>query len=435
MTSVASPSDRVLERLTALHPKKIDLSLGRMERLLGLLGNPERKLPPTFHIAGTNGKGSTAAYLRAMLEAAGKRVHVYTSPHLVRFAERIRLAGKIIDEDALIEVLETCERVNGPDPITFFEVTTAAAFLAFSQTPADALILEVGLGGRLDATNVIDRPLVTAITPVSMDHEQFLGDTITLIATEKAGIAKPGCPLVLGPQTGEALKVFAETAAKIGAVLLPQDTAWRVRDDGDHFIYEDQNGSLRLARPNLNGPHQIMNAGLAVACLRAQNLFTLSAGEMSAGVSHAVWPARLQEITGAAGLEGFPPGSRIWLDGGHNPAAGEILSHAFGGDKLPLYLITGMLANKDAAGFFKPFAARAAKVFAIDIAGEDCHPATELAGFASNAGLIAEVAGNFGAALERIKKSLPTDQPAHILICGSLYLAGQVLRRTGLLPT
>jgi dihydrofolate synthase/folylpolyglutamate synthase len=434
MTTIAAPSDRVLQRLMALHPKKIDLSLGRMERLLSLLGHPERKLPPVFHIAGTNGKGSTAAYLRAILEASGRRVHVYTSPHLVRFAERIRLAGNIIDEDALIAVLGTCERLNGPEPITFFEVTTAAAFLAFSRAPADALILEVGLGGRLDATNVIDRPLVTAITPVSMDHEQFLGNSLALIAAEKAGIAKKGCALVLGPQPEAALAVIRDVAAKAGARLFPHGNGWRVEEDGDYFIYADDKGRLCLPKPSLNGPHQIYNAGLAVACLRAQNHFAIETIHIKQGLQGAIWPARLQEITGAGGLGGFPAGVKIWLDGGHNPAAGKILSNTFGRDHHPLYLITGMLANKDAAGFFEPFSGRAAKVFTTAIDGEDCYTADDLARLAQSSGLKAETTPGFEAALDTLKKHLPPNEPGHILICGSLYLAGQVLCRFGLSP-
>jgi dihydrofolate synthase/folylpolyglutamate synthase len=434
----APSSDHVLTRLMALHPKKIDLSLGRMERLLEKLGHPERKLPPVFHIAGTNGKGSTAAYLRAILEASGRKVHVYTSPHLVRFAERIRLAGRIIDEAALTKILEECESVNGAHPITFFEVTTAAAFLAFSRAPADAVILEVGLGGRLDATNLVDHPLVTAITPVSMDHESFLGDSIALIAAEKAGIAKPETPLVLGPQVDVALKVIAEKAALAHAPLICFGADWQVGHEADGFSFEDRQGKIHLPRPNLNGPHQILNAGLSIACLRAQKLFAVSDAQMAHGITHANWPARLQKITAASGLEGFPNGTEIWLDGGHNPAAGEILGETFKSRSRPLYLISGMLANKDTAGFLKPFANLASGLYAIDIEGEDCHPAEEVVKFAKAAGIKAEAAKGFPEALETLKARLKNNPcntlPADILICGSLYLAGQVLRQFGLFP-
>lgn len=434
MTDAKYASDRVLARLMALHPKKIDLSLGRMTRLLARLGHPERKLPPVFHIAGTNGKGSTAAYLRAMLEASGHVVHVYTSPHLVRFAERIRIAGKIIDEDALIDALEECERVNGPDPITFFEATTAAALLAFSRDPADAIILEVGLGGRLDATNVIDQPLVTAITPVSMDHEQFLGDTLELIAAEKAGIAKAGAPLVLGAQTDAARAVMLVKAAAAGAPVFAHGADWRAEASADHFTYTDAKGSLQLPKPNLPGAHQILNAGLAVACLRAQNRFQVSPAHMAEGLSQANWPARLQDISHAIALEGFPEDTRVWLDGGHNPAAGEILSAVFKGRNRPLFMIAGMLANKDTGGFLKPFAGLAARVYGIDIPGEDCRPAAEVMALALAAGIDAEAAANIDAALAAIKKQAASGPAPDILICGSLYLAGRALRHFDLLP-
>ncbi len=432
-------SDRILARLMALHPKKIDLSLGRMQRLLDRLDNPERRLPPVFHVAGTNGKGSTCAYLRAMLEAGGYRVHVYTSPHLVRFAERIRLAGRIIDEDKLVEVLELCEQANGPEPVTFFEVTTAAAILAFANTPADAIILEVGLGGRLDATNVVDHPLVTAITPVSIDHEEFLGQTIARIATEKAGIAKQGTPLVVGTQEPAALDSIKKVAQTAGASVSAQGPDWQVTpvDNGFLFTATAPDGkpvSLSFPDPALIGPHQIMNAGLAVACILVQSTFPLSHSDMAKGLQAARWPARLQDITQAPGLPTLPTDTRVWLDGGHNPSAGKALGQAFEKKDRPLYLVSGLMANKDAADFFKALKNCATALYTIDIPGENCHPAAKLAGYGKRGGLDAQAADDLDDALQKILSENSDDQPFDILICGSLYLAGYALAKFNLLP-
>src|SRR5215212_7315431 len=298
MTTAPLPmeSDRVLTRLMQLHPKKIDLTLGRVERLLAALGNPQERLPPTVHVAGTNGKGSTVATLRACLEAAGYRVHVYTSPHLVRFNERIRLAGQVIDEDALLAVLEECERANRDEPITFFEITTAAAFLAFTRTAADIVLLETGLGGRLDATNVLGRPAVTAITPVSLDHQAFLGDTIAAIAGEKAGILKPGVAGVIGPQPGDAEAVIEARAAAIGAPLHRWRTEWRCEANGDGMRYEGVRWAFDLPSPSLPGAHQITNAGAAIACLEQLSGFSLPRDAIAAGLRQVEWPARLQRL-------------------------------------------------------------------------------------------------------------------------------------------
>ncbi len=351
----AETSDRVLERLGRLHPKLIDLSLGRIERLLAALGNPQDALPPVVHVAGTNGKGSTVATLRACLEAAGYRVHAYTSPHLVRFHERIRLAGRLIDEDALLALLEECERVNGGTPITYFEITTAAALLAFARNPADIVLLETGLGGRLDATNVIQRPAATAITPISLDHQAFLGDTIAAIAGEKAGILKPGAPAVVAPQPPEAEAVIEARAAGLDAPLLRWRREWRCEAAGDGMRYAGPRWRLDLPLPSLAGAHQIVNAGTAIACLEALAEFSLPPEAIAAGLRHIEWPARLQRLGRGPLVAMLPAGWELWLDGGHNPGAGAVLAAAVAlwRDR-PLHLIVGMLNTKDAAGFLAP---------------------------------------------------------------------------------
>ncbi len=420
------PSDRVLERLTSLHPKVIDLTLDRIERLLADLGHPERRLPPVVHVAGTNGKGSTVAMLRAGLESGGARVHVYTSPHLARFHERIRLAGALIDEARLMALLEQCEGVNAGRPITFFEITTAAAFLAMAGTPADWTLLEVGLGGRLDATNVIDRPRLCVITPVALDHQQYLGETLREIASEKAGILKPSVPCIVGRQSGEALGVIEARAATVGAPLSIADRDWTVWEEHGRLVFQDDSGLLDLPMPVLIGRHQVENAGIALAALR-----TLGASEeaCAVAVARAEWPARLQRLRSgplvtAAGT------AELWLDGGHNPAAGLALAEAL--TRLParrLHLVTGMLRTKDATGFLRPLAAAAGDLHAVDIPGEAATlTAAETVAAARAAGLSATEAASVAAAVTRIASDDPTGR---ILICGSLYLAGQVLRENG----
>src|SRR5947208_3003629 len=322
LRSAMRTTDELLAELKALHPRRMDLSLGRIERLLAALGNPQDRLPPVIHIAGTNGKGSTVATLRACLEAAVYRVHVYTSPHLVRFHERIRLAGQLIKEDSLLALLEECERANAGAPITFFEITTAAAFLAFARVPADIVLLETGLGGRLDTTNVVRRPAVTAITPVSLDHQAFLGDTVAAIAAEKAGILKPGVPSVIGPQPDDAASVIAARAAAIGAPLYRWRQEWRCDADSPAGMrYEGGRWRLDLPPPALAGPHQIANAGTAIACLEQLSDFSLPAAAPADGVRHIDWPARLQQLQRGPLFEMLRPGWELWLDGGHNPAA------------------------------------------------------------------------------------------------------------------
>jgi dihydrofolate synthase/folylpolyglutamate synthase len=425
-TAPAAGSDAILARMMALHPKIIDLTLDRMWRLLEALGNPQNALPPVIHIAGTNGKGSTQAMIRAGLEAEGKRVHAYTSPHLARFHERIRLAGTLIDEAALTAVLDECYAANGGEAITYFEITTCAAILAFSRTPADTVLLEVGLGGRLDATNVIESPALTIITPVSIDHQQFLGETLAEIAGEKAGIIKRGVPCVVGPQLDEGLAVIEARAERLGAPLIASGQQWTAWEERGRLVFQDERGLMDLPLPNLPGPHQIENAGAALAALR-----TLGFGEQAceAAVTRAEWPARMQRLkTGplvdAAGT------AELWLDGGHNPAAGQAIATTL--DRLPkrpTWLICGMLNTKDVGGFMRPLAGHAEGLLAVSIPGEaNTLPADTTAEAARKAGLEAEVAGSVAEALARVVARAPQ---ARVLICGSLYLAGSVLRENG----
>jgi len=432
-------SDAVLDRLTRLHPKVIDLSLGRVERLLARLGHPETRLAPVVHVAGTNGKGSLLAFLRAMLEAAGRRVQVYTSPHLVRFHERIRLTSGLIDEAALIALLERCEETNGPEPITFFEVTTAAAFLAFAadaagEEGADILLLEVGLGGRLDATNVIAQPRLTAITPIALDHQQFLGTTIEAIAGEKAGIMKPGVTCVVGEQEPAGLAVLERHARKIGAPLFVCGRDWTFEAASGGFRYADANGPRDLPRPALLGAHQIANAALAVACATRLGGFGLATASMAAGVATASWPARLQRLTRGPLVEALPQddgpeGWELWLDGGHNPAAGVALAETLKGwHDRPLDLIYGMLDTKVAAGYLEALAPHVHALKAVRIPGEAASLSAETAaGHAAKAGIDAQACGSVMEALQA--HIAAAHEPGRILICGSLYLAGHVLSK------
>jgi dihydrofolate synthase/folylpolyglutamate synthase len=416
-------SDVILERMMALHPKIIDLTLDRVWRLLEALGNPQDALPPVIHIAGTNGKGSTQAMLRAGLEAAGNRVHAYTSPHLARFHERIRLAGDLITEDALTDVLDECYRANGTASITYFEITTCAALLAMSRTPADYTLLEVGLGGRLDATNVIAQPALTIITPVSMDHEQYLGNTLAKIAFEKAGIIKRGVPCIVGPQDSEAMAVIEDVAARHDAPLLAHGQHWHAGSEAGRMVYQDENGLLDLPLPNLPGAHQIENAGAALTALRHMNMGEVAA---EAAVTRAVWPARMQRLDSGP-LADAAPGAELWLDGGHNASAGQALGrHLASLPKRPTHLICGMLNTKDVSGYLRPLAAQADSLIAVSIPGEaNTLPAEITAEAARAAGLRADCAPDIRTALTRIIAEAPE---ARILICGSLYLAGHVLR-------
>ena len=421
----ALTSDALLERMMTLHPKVIDLTLDRVHRLLGLLDNPERAIPPAIHIAGTNGKGSTQAMIRAGLEQAGQKVHAYTSPHLARFHERIRLAGQLISEPALTALLDECVAKNGPDEITFFEITTCAAFLAFARTRADWTLLEVGLGGRLDATNVIT-PRLSIITPVSMDHESFLGDTITKIAGEKAGIIKRGIPVIIGPQHPDGLQLIESTAARLGAPILAYGQHWHVWEERGRLIYQDENGLLDLPLPNLPGPHQIQNAGAAITALRHLGY---SEGACEAAVARAEWPARMQRLRHGP-LVDLAPQVELWLDGGHNPAGGEAIAATLARmPARPTHLICGMLNTKDVTGYMRPLAPQVTRLHAVSIPGEkNTLPAEATRDAALTAGITATTAPSVAEALAAITA---TDPQARVLICGSLYLAGSILRENG----
>jgi len=418
-----SGSDVILQRMMALHPKVIDLTLDRMHRLLEALGHPERRLPPVIHVAGTNGKGSTQAMIRAGLERAGLRVHAYTSPHLARFHERIRIAGDLVSEEALTALLDECSTANGPDQITFFEITTAAAMLAFSRTPAHATLLEVGLGGRLDATNVIDRPRLTVITPVSIDHQQYLGDTLAEIAGEKAGILKRGVPCIVGPQSPEGLEVIEARAARLGAPILAYGQHWHVQADRGRMVFQDEQGLLDLPLPNLPGPHQIQNAGAAIAALRH-----LGHDEEAceSAVSRAQWPARMQRLRRGPLVDSAPL-AELWLDGGHNPAGGQAIAATLAAmPHRPTHLICGMLNTKDVTGYMRPLAAVTDTMTAVSIPNEaNTLPAEVTRDAARAVGIAAMASESVMAALEAIVVKEPQ---ARVLICGSLYLAGTVLR-------
>ena len=419
----AATSDVILERMMSLHPKIIDLTLDRVWRLLEALGNPQDDLPPVIHIAGTNGKGSTQAMIRAGLEAAGKRVHAYTSPHLARFHERIRLAGNLISEADLTAVLDECYAANGGESITYFEITTCAAILAMARTPADFTLLEVGLGGRLDATNVIAKPALTVITPVSIDHEQFLGNTLAKIAGEKAGIIKRGVPCVVGPQPEEALAVIEDVAARNGAPLLAQGQHWHVSEERERLVFQDDNGLADLPLPNLPGAHQIDNAGAALAALRHLGFDAVA---QEAAVSQAQWPARMQRLSEGP-LPALVPEAELWLDGGHNAAAGEALGrHLSRLPERPTFLICGMLNTKDVTGYLRPLGQVSEHLYAVSIPGEaNTLSAEATAEAAQSVALGATVAASVQDALAQIAAKAPR---ARILICGSLYLAGHVLR-------
>lgn len=421
-----SGSDAILARLMQLHPKVIDLSLDRMHRILAALGNPERRIPPAIHIAGTNGKGSTQAMIRAGLESAGKRVHAYTSPHLAQFHERIRLAGDLIAEADLAAALEECEAANAGAPITFFEITTAAAFLAFSRSPADYTLLEVGLGGRLDATNVVDTPVLTVITPISIDHTQYLGDTLELIAAEKAGILKRRVPCVVAAQEPAARAVIEHKAERLFAPLRIARQDWDSRREGDALIYQDDHGLMDLPLPVLPGPHQIQNAGTAITALRELGFGRI---EARAAVTEAEWPARMQRLTQGPLVEAAGA-CELWLDGGHNPAGGEAVAATLAAmAKKPTHLVCGMLNTKDVAGYMRPLAGIAQSLTAVAIPGEpNTLPADETAAAAQSVGLPAETAADTLQAVQDLAAAHPG---ARILICGSLYLAGQVLRENG----
>ena len=421
-----SNSDIILERMMSLHPKIIDLTLDRMVRLLDALGNPEKHLPSVIHLAGTNGKGSTQAMIRAGMEADGDRVHAYTSPHLARFHERIRLAGELITEDALSEILDECVEANDGITITYFEITTCAAPLAFSRTNAEYTLLETGLGGRLDATNMVEVPRLCVITPISIDHTQYLGETIEEIAAEKAGILKRGVYCVVGPQEDAALEVIEAHAAKVGASLLIHGQHWHVWEENGRLVYQDENGLLDLPLPNLIGAHQVQNAGAAIAALRALGK---NEAACEAAITTAEWPARLQRLRHGPLVQAADQ-AELWLDGGHNPAAGKALVEAL--QRLPsrpTYLICGMLNTKDITGYLAPLAEISEGLFGVSIEGEAATlVASETVAAARSIGIVSEEAQSVADAINMI---VSKDPSARILICGSLYLAGRVLRENG----
>lgn len=434
--------DSIIERLMALHPKRIDLSLERIERLLAALGHPERKLPPVIHVAGTNGKGSTVAFLRAMLEAAGKRAHVYTSPHLVRFNERFRLGGdgegRLASDAELSAALAECEQANAGEPITVFEITTAAAFSLFARNAADVLVLEVGLGGRLDATNVIEKPLASIITPVTIDHTDFLGDTLDKIAAEKAGIIKPGVPVIVAAQHRDALAVIERQAGRMKAPLKIAGEDWTATEERGRLVYQDDDGLIDLPAPKLYGRHQFENAGLAIAALRALPALNVPMAAYEAGVVKADWPARMQRLTQGRLVDLAPPGSELWLDGGHNPDGGRAIAAALADLEervsRPLVLIVGMLTTKDNAGFLRNFTGLAKRLIAVPVPGQEkAMTAEQLVALARDIGLAATARDNLLGALDAAGK-LDLDPPPRILITGSLYLAGEVLKANGTLP-
>ena len=432
------PLGDILARLTELHPKRIDLTLDRMWRILERLDHPERKLPPVIHVAGTNGKGSTVAYLRAILEAAGLRVHVYTSPHLVRINERFRLNGVLVSDDQLRAALAHCEAVNDGAPITVFEMETAAAFSLFSQNAADVVLLEVGLGGRLDATNVIERPLASVITPIGIDHREFLGDTLTQIATEKAGIIKKGIPVVYADQPPEAATVIEQQAGRLRAPLHGCGQSWHVNVERSRLVYQDDRGLLDLSAPRLFGRHQFDNAGLAIATLRATDTFPIDAQAFEAGIAGAQWPARMQRLPTGPLVAFGPADSEVWLDGGHNVDGGRVVAAALGDLEervpRPLVVIVGMMGNKDAAGFLANFAGQTRHIIAVPIPDQDnAMSPSALADAARTLGMRVETADSVEAALRSLTQ-LAYETPPRILITGSLYLAGSVLAANGSLP-
>ncbi len=436
------PVDAIVARLTALHPKRIDLSLDRIERLLAALDHPERKLPPVIHVAGTNGKGSTIAFLRAILEAAGKRVHVYSSPHLVRFNERFRLGepgeGRLVSDDELVATLQECERANAGAPITVFEITTAVGLLLFARHPADVLLMEVGLGGRLDATNVVDHPLATIITRIAIDHTDFLGDTLDKIANEKAGILKRGTPAIVAAQARDALAVIERQAARLNVPLKIAGEDWTATEERGRLVYQDEAGLLDLPAPKLYGRHQFENAGLAIAALRAIKPLKISPAAYEAGMVKADWPARLQRLAAGRLVDLVPSGSELWLDGGHNPDGGRAIAAALADLEervsRPLVLIVGMLASKDCEGFLRNFTGLARRMIAVPVPGAEKALSAEAVADAARAiGLPATSRDNLDEALDAARK-LDLDPPPRILITGSLYLAGEVLRENGTLP-
>ena len=437
-----SALEALLGRLEMAIPAGWDLGLDRVSRLLARVGDPHLKLPPVIHVAGTNGKGSTTAFLRAILEAEGKTAHVFTSPHLVRFNERIRIGrpggGRLVGDDEIVAAIEAAERANAGEPITFFELSTVAAFLLFAEHPADVTILEVGLGGRLDSTNVIPPPLVSAITPISVDHQSFLGDTVEKIAAEKAGIIKRGSRAVTSEQLPEVEAVLRRRADRERVALAVGGQDWTVAAENGRLVYQDDTGLLDLVPPRLLGRHQYTNAGTAIAALRVAGLAP-DAETISRGLTNAEWPARMQRLGPGPLTDRAPAGAEVWLDGGHNPGAGVVVAEVMGDLEervpRPFFIIAGMLETKDPIGFFRPFGGLARHVFTVPIAGgHKARSPEDLAATARAAGLAADPADSVEAALDRLARETRTEPAPRILICGSLYLAGEVLKANDCIP-
>jgi len=437
-----SEVDSIVARLLTLHPKRIDLSLDRMWRILATLEHPERRVPPVIHVAGTNGKGSTIAFMRAILEAAGLRVHVYTSPHLVRFNERFRLGraggGVLVSDDELAAALAECETVNGAAPITVFEIETAAAFLLFARHPADVLLLEVGLGGRLDATNVIECPLAAVITPVSLDHAEFLGDTVALVAAEKAGILKEGVPAIVAAQPREALAVIERQAGRVKAPIRIAGEDWTATEERGRLVYQDDDGLIDLPAPKLYGRHQFENAGVAIAALRTASGLRLPTSAFESGIAKADWPARMQRLAQGPLPALLPTGSELWLDGGHNADGGRAIANALADLEervsRPVVLMVGMLSTKDCQAFLKNFAGLARRVVALPIPRQEKSLSADAVAAAAQAvGIPAQAAGDITSALAAVGE-LGLEPPPRVLITGSLYLAGEVLAQNGTPP-
>lgn len=443
MTTLSA--DREIERLMALHPKGFDLSLDRISRLLERLGNPQGRLPPVIHIAGTNGKGSCAAFARALLEAAGLTVHVHTSPHLVHWHERYRLAapggGKLVEDRVFAEAIARVAKANNGEKITVFEVLTAVTFILFSEHPADAAIIEVGLGGRFDATNVIREPAVSVIMPVSLDHEAYLGDRVELIAAEKAGIMKPGSPVVIGAQESEtALEVLTETAERLGCPLTVYSQDFLAYGENGRMVYQDEDGLMDLTPPRLPGRHQFTNAAAAIAAVKAAG-FDLTERAVEKAMTTVSWPGRMQRLSQGRLVDMAPAGSEIWLDGGHNPGAGIVVAEALAEQEekspRPLFMICGMINTKDQTGYFSAFKGLARHVYTVPVSTSDAGvPNDELAIRAVEAGLSAEPVSSVGEALMLLAETWhEPEKPPRILISGSLYLAGAVLAENGTPPT
>ncbi len=442
---VASAAEQEIERLMTLHPKGFDLSLERITRLLEVLGNSHLKLPPVIHVAGTNGKGSCTAFCRALLEAGGYAVHVHTSPHLVRWHERFRIGvkggrGQLVDDALLADALRRVGDANAGQMITVFEILTAATFLIFSEQPADAVVLEVGLGGRFDATNVITDPAVSVIMPIALDHQAYLGDKVELIAAEKAGIMKRRCPVVVGAQEFDAAReVLVATAERLGCPLSIYGQDFSAHEEFGRLIYQDEDGLQDLPLPRLPGRHQFANAAAAIRAVKAAG-FTVTDATMEKAMGMVEWPARLQKLVEGKLLEFAPPGSEIWLDGGHNPAGGEVIAEAMAAfverQPRPLYLVTGMINTKDPVGYFRAFADLGEHVFTVRIRDSEAGlDPVVLANAAFDAGLVAEPAGSTIEALQEItRRQLPGSPPPRILIGGSLYFAGNVLADNGTPP-